>query len=134
MFSILLLSYNFKVTQHIFLWVNPTQLFHYSNRWGDCPSNKYSFTRKTKLAHFENYPSPDSDHPILTYCLLDPVPGVSAGHGSMPSLSSLGHLSSVSFLSDEKVVSEVQKLQKELREEREKVQHLSSQLSTNVSC
>jgi len=54
------------------------------------------------------------------------------GHGSLSSLVSLGHLSSVSFLSEEKANAEIQKLRKELREEHEKVQRLSSQLSTNA--
>ena len=55
-----------------------------------------------------------------------------SGHGSLSSLVSLGHLSSVSYLSEEKANAEIQKLQKELREEHEKVQRLSLQLSTNV--
>ena len=55
------------------------------------------------------------------------------GHGSLSSLASLGHLSSVSFLSEEKANADIQKLRKDLREEQEKVQRLSSQLSTNVS-
>ena len=57
---------------------------------------------------------------------------VAAGHGSLSSLASLGHFSSVSFISEEKTSLEIQKLRQELREEHDKVKRLQSQLSTNV--
>ena len=57
---------------------------------------------------------------------------VAAGHGSLSSLASLGHFSSVSFISEEKTNLEIQKLRQELREEHDKVKRLQSQLSTNV--
>ena len=57
---------------------------------------------------------------------------VASGHGSLSSLASLGHFSSVSFISEEKTNLEIQKLRQELREEHDKVKRLQSQLSTNV--
>lgn len=62
---------------------------------------------------------------------IDILP-VAPGHGSLSSLASLGHFSSVSFISEEKTNLEIQKLRQELREEHDKVKRLQSQLSTNV--
>ena len=63
---------------------------------------------------------------------IDILPVAAPGHGSLSSLASLGHFSSVSFISEEKTSLEIQKLRQELREEHDKVKRLQSQLSTNV--
>jgi len=62
----------------------------------------------------------------------DPGPLGDEGHGSLSSLVSLGRLSSVSHQPDDRANLEIQRLRKELQEEHDRVQRLSSQLSTNA--
>ncbi len=48
---------------------------------------------------------------------------VAPGHGSLSSLASLGHFSSVSFISEEKTSLEIQKLRQELIQFQADVEH-----------